>query len=86
MRISRDTLWQSLSELVRPVVAALFARVWPGLDQDGAEVRLAAMSPRDEAAVMLAVLLMLFLCAVLAAQFGLLGMCLYFLAVIYLAR
>jgi hypothetical protein len=29
---------------------------------------------------------MLFLCAVLAAQFGWLGMGLYFLAVIYLAR
>jgi hypothetical protein len=72
--------------VVRPVVAALMSRVWPGLDQQGAEARLGSLSPRDEAAVTIAVLLMLFLCAVLAAQFGWLGMGLYFLAVIYLAR
>ncbi|WP_128516907.1 hypothetical protein [Tabrizicola thermarum] len=86
MRISRNTLWQSLSDRLRPVVATLFARVWPGLDQEGAEARLAALSPRDEATVILSVLLLLFLCAVLAAQFGWLGMALYFLAVILLAR
>ena len=86
MRISRDTLWQSPAGWLRPVVAALFEGVGPGLDQNGADARLAALPPRDEAPVTLSVLLMLFLSAVRAAQFGLLGMGLYFLAVIYLAR
>jgi hypothetical protein len=86
MRISRDTLWQSVSLRTRPVVAALLARVWPGHDQARAEARLAGLSPGDEAAITGAVLVLLFLAAVLAAQFGWLGMGLYFLAVILLVR
>jgi glycosidase len=86
MRVSRETLWQSLSVWTRPVIAALLSWVWRGHDQDRAEARLAALSPRDEAAITAAVLLMLFLAAVLAAQFGWLGMGLYFLAVILLVR
>lgn len=86
MRISRETLWQSLSGRLRPVVAALLSRVWPRLDQAAVEARLAGLSPRDEAAVTVAVLLILFLAALFAAQFGWLGMGVYFLAVIWLAR
>jgi hypothetical protein len=86
MRISRDTLWQSLSVWTRPVVAALMAWVWRGHDQAQAEARLAALAPRDEGTITAAVLLILFLSAVLAAQFGWLGMGIYFLSVILLVR
>jgi hypothetical protein len=86
MRVSRDTLWQSLSVWTRPVVAALLSWVWRGKNQVQAEARLAGLAPRDEAAITAAVLLILFLCAVFAAQFGWLGMGLYFLAVILLVR
>ena len=86
MRISHDGLWQSVLLRTRPVVAALLAWVWPGHDQARAEVRLAGLAPRDEGAITAAVLGLLFLCAVLAAQFGWLGMGLYFLAVILIVR
>jgi hypothetical protein len=86
MRISRDTLWQSVLARTRPVAAALLAWVWRGHDQARAEARLAGLAPRDQAAVTGAVLLFLFLSAILAAQFGWLGMGLYFLAVILIVR
>lgn len=86
MRISRDTLWTMLAHRTRPVVAALLARFWRGHDQARAEARLAGMAPRDEAAITAGVLAALLLCAVLAAQFGWLGMAVYFMAVILLVN
>lgn len=86
MRLYRDRLWTTLAGWTRPVVAALLSRVWAGHDQAGAERRLAALRPRDEAAITLAVLALLFLLALLAAQFGWVGMGLYFAAVILIVR
>jgi hypothetical protein len=84
MRLTQGSLWAGLSARVRPVVAALLARFWPGHDQAAAEARLAAMPPRVEAAVAVTVLLALFLLALFAAQFGFLGIGLYLLAVVLL--
>ncbi len=84
MRLTQGSLWSGLAGRLRPVVAALLARFWPGHDQAAAEARLAAMSPRAEAAVTAATLLALFLAALFAAQFGFLGIGLYLLAVVLL--
>lgn len=86
MRLSRDTLGTALLARTRPVVAALLARFWRGHDQARAEARLAALGPRDEGAITAGVLAMLFLAAVLAAQFGWPGMAVYALAVILLVN
>jgi fatty acid desaturase len=86
MRLSHETRIGAVLARTRPVVAALLARFWRGHDQARAEARLAGMAARDEAAVTAGVLAMLFLAAVLAAQFGWLGMALYFLAVVVLVN
>ncbi len=60
--------------------------MWPDHDQTRAEARLAGLAPRDEAAISAAVLLILFLLAVLAAQFGWLGMAAYLGAILLFVR
>ncbi|MCU0829478.1 MAG: hypothetical protein MUE52_19360 [Tabrizicola sp.] len=86
MRLSRSVVLMVLAGRTRPVVAALLAPFWPGHDQSQAEARLARLSPRDEGMISAAVLALLFLLAVFAAQFGLLGMAAYFLAIILIVR
>lgn len=86
MSLSRETLWTQLSGRTRPVVAALLAPFWPGHDQSRAEGRLAGLTPRDEGIITAGVLGMLFLCALLAAQFGLFGLAAYLAAVVLLVR
>lgn len=86
MRMSRDRLWSALFPVARTVAAALLARFWPGHDHARAEARLAALSLRDQTLIVLGVLALLFLCAVLAAQWGLVGMAVYFLAVILIVN
>jgi hypothetical protein len=84
MSLTKGSLWVQLAGRVRPVVAALLSRFWPGHDQAAAEARLAAMAPRSESLVTAAILLALFLSALFAAQFGFLGIGLYLLAVVLL--
>jgi hypothetical protein len=86
MSLSRKPLWMALAARTRPVVAALLAPFWPGHDQARAEARLSGLSARDEALITTAVLALLFLSAVLAAQFGLIGLAAYLTAVVLLVR
>lgn len=86
MRLSRERLLMGLAARTRPVVAALLARFWPGHDQARAEARLASLSARDEGLITAGVLALLFLSAVLAAQFGLIGLAAYLAAVVLLVR
>jgi hypothetical protein len=50
------------------------------------EARVAALPAREQAAITAAVLAGLFLCSLIAAQFGLIGMALYLLAIVLIVR
>jgi hypothetical protein len=75
-----------LGTLCRNVAAALIAGLWRR--RTIVEVRdcLAAMPPREEAVVITAVLGLLFLLAVAAAQFGAIGLLAYLLAVVLIVN
>lgn len=72
--------------LCRTVAATLIAGVWRRHGVRDVRDRLAAMPARDEAIVVGGVLLLLALLAFGAAQFGPVGLLLYFLAVILVAN
>jgi hypothetical protein len=84
---------QILRPLVRPaglacrtVVVSLLSGWLTGHSFDDLERRLAARPAADQAAITAATLLALFLLAILAAQAGIVGMLLYGLGVVVLAR
>lgn len=70
----------------RGVAALLVARLWPGMDRDRVEARLAARPVREQVALVGGVLAALFLVALLAAQFGWIGILVFWLAVILVVR
>jgi hypothetical protein len=72
--------------LCRNVAATLIAGVWRRHGVRDVRDRLAALPARDEAAVVGGVLLLLALLALAAAQFGPVGLLVYFLAVILVAN
>jgi hypothetical protein len=72
--------------LCRNVAAALIAGVWRRRSITEVRDRLAGMPPREEAAVIGGVLGLLFLLAVAAAQFGVIGLLLYLLAVVLIVN
>jgi hypothetical protein len=71
-----------LGTICRNVAAALIAGVWRRRTIREVRDRLAGMPAREEALVVGGVLAALFLLAVLAAQFGPVGLLLYLLAVV----
>jgi hypothetical protein len=71
-----------LADRARTVAAAFIARFRRGESLDTVEARLRAMSPRDQAMAVGGTLGLVFVAALLAAQGGLLGMALFFVAVI----
>lgn len=72
--------------LCRNVAAALIAGVWRRRTITEVRDRLAALPAREETAVIAAVLGLLFLLAVLAAQFGAIGLLAYLLAVVLIVN
>jgi hypothetical protein len=72
--------------LCRNVAAALIAGVWRRRTITEVRDRLAALPAREEAAVISGVLAALFLLAVLAAQFGPIGLLAYLLAVVLIVN
>jgi hypothetical protein len=68
----------------RDVSVSVIAGLWPGRDEEEIEARLSALSLRGQGTVVGSVLGMLFLVSLFAAQFGLLGMALFFLVVVAL--
>jgi hypothetical protein len=72
--------------LYRNVAAALIAGVWRRRSITEVRDRLAAMPPLEEAAVIAGVLALLFLLAVAAAQFGVIGLLAYLLAVVLIVN
>jgi hypothetical protein len=75
-----------LGQICRNVAAALIAGVWRRRSIREVRDRLAALPARDEAAVVAGVLAALFLVAVLAAQFGPIGLLVYLLAVVLIVN
>jgi hypothetical protein len=72
--------------LCRAVAATLIAGVWRRRTVHEVRDRLAALPARDEALVIGGVLLVLFLLALAAAQFGPIGILVYLFAVILIAN
>lgn len=68
----------------RDVAVMVIASLWRGRDLDEIEARLAALPLRRQVGLVGGVLGLLFLLSLFAAQFGLLGMALYFFAVVAL--
>jgi hypothetical protein len=75
-----------LGLLCRNVAAALIAGVWRRRTIHEVRDRLAALPAREEALVLGGVLGALFLLAVLAAQFGAIGLLVYLLAVVLIVN
>lgn len=75
-----------LGTLCRAVAATLISGVWRRRTAGEVRDRLAAMPPREEALVVGGVLALLFLLALIAAQFGPVGLVLYLLAVVLVAN
>ncbi len=68
----------------RAVSAELIAAFWPGRDGPEVDRRIAALPPRHQALVLAGVLGLLFLSCLFAAQFGMLGLSLLFMALVVL--
>lgn len=66
----------------RRVASAVIAGPWPGKSEADVMAKLDSLTPRHQASLVSGVVLLLFLLSVFAAQFGLLGLAIYFLAVI----
>lgn len=77
---------QRAAVLCRNVAATLIAGVWRRHSAADVRDRLEAMPTRDEALVVGGVLLLLALLALIAAQFGPIGLLVYFLAVVVAAN
>jgi hypothetical protein len=75
-----------LGSLCRNVAAALIAGVWRRRSIREVRDSLAALPPREEAAVVGGVLAALFLLGVFAAQFGVIGLLAYLLAVVLIVN
>jgi hypothetical protein len=86
MRITEDSLTGWLAARARMVTAALIAPFRRGQTSADIEVWIEAMPAGQRRAVIGATLGLLFLAALAAAQFGVVGMCLFFLGVILLVR
>lgn len=70
----------------RSVAVTLLSGLWPGLGFDEIEARLRARPAADQAAIVGAVLAALFVLSLLFAQLGWIGLCLFWIAVIVVAR
>ena len=77
---------QRFGSLCRTVAAALIAGVWRRHPIGEVRDRLAALPAREEAAVVGGTLAALFFLALLAAQFGPVGLLLYLLAVVLIVN
>ena len=72
--------------LCRTCAATLIAGLWPGRDLRDVNARLSGCPVGQQAAITAAVLGLLFLLGLVAAQFGWIGILLFWMAVIFVAR
>jgi hypothetical protein len=81
-----ERLTTTVATLCRTAAVTMLAGLVPRLTAEEIEERLLARPRRERAAIVGATLLALFLLAVLAAQFGWIGMLVFWMAVIVVAR
>lgn len=86
MRTTGEGLLLSFGQLARTVAATLVAGLWRRMSAEQIEARLKALPARDQAGLVGGVLGLMLLCSLFAAQFGILGMLGFWLAVILLVR
>lgn len=84
MSTPRLTLLVPFARRARDVAAALMAPFWPGKDVQGVIARLEALPPARQAGAVSGVLGLLFLLSLFSAQFGLLGLAIFWIGVILL--
>lgn len=70
----------------RDVAAALIAALWPGRDLTEVLAWMDAGSPARQRAIVLGALAALFALSMIAAQFGLIGLCIFWMLIIWLIR
>lgn len=81
-----DRIKNRLWCLSRDIALALIAALWPGEDFASVEAKLEKAPPAQQVLIVAAVLCALFLCSLLAAQFGFIGILLFWLLIIWLIR
>lgn len=86
MRVDRLTRMIPLARRCRTVAAALVAAFWPGKTGTQVEGVIAALPQVQQISVVSGVLALLFLLSLFAAQFGVLGLGLFFVLVIVILR
>ncbi len=86
MTADRDTVLAPVGRHCRRVAAALIGALWPGKTSVGIEDAIAQLSLRTQVAVVGGVLGLLFLLSLFAAQFGFIGLAIFFGVVILVIR
>ncbi len=81
-----QSLLKPAARTCRDVAFALVGGLWIGRPSDDVEADLRWLALRDQWSVTALVLLGLFLVSLLAAQLGLIGLCLFWLSVIAIIR
>jgi hypothetical protein len=76
------SMLSAIGRRARIVAATLIAGLWPGRDAPEIACRISSLPRGQQAAVVGGVLGFLFLLSLFAAQFGLLGMAVFFMTVI----
>ncbi|MGY6411935.1 MAG: hypothetical protein ACXIUV_13045 [Alkalilacustris sp.] len=86
MPITRPTVLSTIGGLARTVSATLIAGVWRSRTISQVESRIKQLSLRDQGGVVGGVLALLLLLSLFAAQFGIIGLMVFWLAVIVLVN
>jgi hypothetical protein len=81
----KDRLLTPLAQQARNVAAMVIAAFWPGMSAAEVLARLMAMPGNRQAGVVSSVMIMMFLLALFAAQFGVIGLAVYFGAAVVIA-
>ena len=86
MPMTRPNLLSTMGGLARTVSASLIAGVWRSRSIPQVEAQIKRLSTRDQAGVVGGVLALLLLLSMFAAQFGIIGLMVFWLAVIVLVN
>jgi len=81
-----DRFLREIWKRARRVALAILAGVWRRHSADEIEARISARPPREQAAIVVAVLAGLFLTSVIFAHAGVIGMLVFLLLVILIVR
>ncbi len=86
MPMTGNSVLSPMGQLCRTVAATLIAGVWRRHPAAEIEARIKRLGTAEQTGVVGGVLGLMFLCSLFAAQFGILGVLLFWLGVILLVR